>query len=135
MEIKTTYVAFDGKEFNDEDLCLEYEGKTRYSALLKQAKFYDKRGNKLTLRNIINEYDVIYFINLPTEEAVKQYKELEEVVGDVGIDDIDKPGLYFYEETHDKYWHTVKDFPEFLADKYDSYRIAKKLKEQLDNEN
>lgn len=135
MEIKTTYVAFDGKEFDDEDLCFEYEGKTRYPVLLGQAKFYDRRGNKIILQDIIFGYNNAYFVDLPTEETVKQYKELEKAVGNAGADNINKPGFYFYEETHGKYWHKVKDFPEFIADEYDSYRIAKKIKEQLDNEN
>lgn len=135
MEIKMTYVAFDGKEFDDEDLCLEYEGKIRYPALLEQAKFYDSRGNKIIPRYVINNNDTVYFVNLLTEEAVKQYKKLEETAGNVGIDSINKPGFYFYEDVHGRYWHEIKDFPEFIADEYDSYRIAKKLKEQLDNAN
>lgn len=136
MKIKMTYIAFDGKEFNDEDLCLEYEGKIKYPALLGQAKLYDKRGNKLTLQDIINEYGDAYFVNLPTKEAVKQYKELEEERGGAEVvDDINKPGFYFYEDVHGRYWHEVKNFSEFIADKYDSYRMAKKIKEQLDNEN
>lgn len=135
MEIKITYVAFDGKEFNDENLCLEYEGEIRYPALLEQAKFYDSRGNRIIPRYAINDDDAVYFINLPTEEAVKQYKELEKTAGGVGVDNIDKPGFYFYEDTHGKYWHTVKDFPEFIADEYNNYKMAKKIKEQLDDEN
>ena len=76
MEIKTTYIAFDGKEFDDEDLCTEYEGKIRYPALLEQAKFYDRRGNRVAPQYVINDSDLAYFVSLPTEEAVKQYKKL-----------------------------------------------------------
>lgn len=131
----TIYRAFDGKEFDDEDLCFEYEVKTKNPALLKQAKLYNQEGNKITLQDVIFNYSVAYFVDLPTEEAVKQYKELEKEAGEIGVDNINKPGFYFYEDTHGKYWHEVKDFPEFVADKYGSYRLAKKIKEQLDNEN
>ena len=135
MEIKTTYIAFDGKEFDDEDLCTEYEGKIRYPALLEQAKFYDRRGNRVAPQYVINDNDIAYFISLPTEEAVKQYKKLEEAAGHVRIDSMAEPGFYFYEDTGtDEYWHRVEDFPEYIANTYDSYRMAKSVKEQLDNE-
>ena len=136
MEIKTTYIAFDGKEFDDEDLCTEYEGKIRYPALLEQAKFYDSRGNRVAPQYVINDSDLAYFISLPTEEAVKQYKKLEEAAGHVGIDNMNKPGFYFYEDTEtNEYWHKVEDFPEFIANTYDSYKMAKSIKERLNNEN
>lgn len=132
MEIKTTYIAFDGKEFDDEDSCIEYEGKIRYSALLTQAKFYNYKGEELTLQSIINEDDIAGIVNLPTENAVKQFKELNITV----TDNIKIPGFYFYEDTEtDEYWHRIEDFPEFVANLYDSYRMAKSIKERLDNEN
>ena len=131
MEIKTTYIAFDGKEFDDENLCAEYESATRYPALSTQAKFYNYKGEKLTLQSVINEDDVADMVNLPTEDAVKQFKKLDMVV----TDDIKIPGFYFYEDTGTKYWHKVEDFPEFIANTYDSYRMAKSVKERLDNEN
>lgn len=131
MEIKTTYIAFDGKEFDDENLCAEYESATKYPALLTQAKFYNYKGEKLTLQSIINEDDVADIINLPTKDAVKQFKELDMVV----TDDIKIPGFYFYEDTGNKYWHRVEDFPEYIANTYSSYRTAKSVKERLDNEN
>ena len=134
MEIKTTYIAFDGKEFDDEDLCIEYEGKIRYSALLTQAKFYNYKGEELTLQSIINEDDIADIVNLPTKDAVKQFKEL----GITVTDNIKIPGFYFYEDCDrygEEYWHKVEDFPEFIANTYDSYRMAKSIKERLDNEN
>ena len=132
MEIKMTYIAFDGKEFDDEDLCIEYEGKIRYSALLEQAKFYNYKGEELTLQSVINEDDIADIVNLPTEDAIKQFKELNITV----TDNIKIPGFYFYEDTEtNEYWHRVEDFPEYIANTYDSYRMAKSVKERLDNEN
>lgn len=130
MEIKTTYIAFDGEEFDNKDLCTEYERK-KYSALLTQAKFYNYKGEELTLQSVISEDDIADIVNLPSEDAIKQFKELEITV----TDDIKIPGFYFYEDTETKYWHKIEDFPEFIANSYDSYRMAKSIKEQLDNEN
>lgn len=131
MEIKTTYIAFDGKEFDDEDLCTEYESATRYPALLTQAKFYNYKGEKLTLQSIISKNDIADIVNLPTKDAIEQFKELDTTV----TDDIKIPGFYFYEDTETKYWHKIEDFPEFIANTYDNYRMAKSIKERLDNEN
>ena len=137
MEIKTTYIAFDGKEFDDEDLCTEYEFEKKYYASLNAVHFYDYKGRERHLKNVAtDEADTIFFVYLPTKEAVESAKKIWTEQGLMETDSMVDPGFYFYEDTEtDEYWHKVEDFPEFIANTYDSYRMAKNIKERLDNEN
>lgn len=137
MEIKTTYIAFDGKEFDDEDLCTEYEIQKKYYASLNAAHFYDYKGQEKHLNNVVTgEADSIFFAYLPTKEAIESAKEMWAKQGLMETNNMVEPGFYFYEDTEtDEYWHRIEDFPEFVANFYDSYRMAKSIKERLDNEN
>ena len=137
MEIKTTYIAFDGKEFDDEDLCTEYEFQKKYCASLNAVHFYDYKGQERHLKNVVTgEADSIFFVYLPTKEAVESAKEIWTEQGLMETDSMIEPGFYFYEDIEtNEYWHRVEDFPEYIANTYDSYRMAKSVKEKLDNEN
>lgn len=139
MEIKTTYIAFDGKEFDDEDLCLEYEAQKKYYSSLNAAHFYDSKGREKPLnRVIVDEANRIFMAYLPSKEAVESFKEIWAEQGLIGTDGIIEPGFYFYEDDKcdDKeLWHMVDSFPEYIANQYHSYTIAKRAKEQFDNEN
>ena len=137
MEIKTTYIAFDGKEFDDEDLCMEYEIQKKYYASLNAVHFYNFKGQERHLKNVVTgEADSIFFVYLPTKEAVESAKEIWTEQGLMGTDSIVEPGFYFYADAEtNEYWHRVEDFPEYIANTYDSYRMAKSVKERLDNEN
>lgn len=139
MEIKTTYIAFDSKEFDDEELCTEYEFQKKYCDSLNAVHFYDYRGRERHLKNVVTgEADSIFFVYLPTKEAVESAKEIWTEQGLMETDSMVEPGFYFYEDCDrygKEYWHKVEDFPESIADTYDSYRMAKSIKERLDNEN
>lgn len=139
MKTIITYVAFDGKEFNDEDLCAKYEKCKKYFEPLKKARFFDHKGREKSLNSILSdEAAYIFMAYLPTEEVVKAFKDLWEKEGLSGTDSITKPGFYFYEDCmceDAELWHMVDGFPEYIANKFDSYKTAKKIKEQLDNEN
>ena len=138
MEIKTTYRAFDGKEFDDEDLCTDYEIQKKYYASLNAVHFYNYKGQERHLKNVVTGEASIFFVYLPTKEAVESVKEIWTEQGLMGTDSMVEPGFYFYEDCDKygkEYWHKVEDFPEFIANTYDSYRMAKSIKERLDNEN
>lgn len=139
MEIKTTYIAFDGKEFDDKDLCLEYEHQKKYCTSLSKARFYDSKGREKPLNKVIaGEADSIFIVYLPSKEAVESFKEIWAEQGLIGTDGMIEPGFYFYEDCggyEEEYWYRIEDFPEIIADTYDIYRMAKSVKERLDNEN
>lgn len=133
----TIYKAFDGKEFNDEKDCRDYEMQKKYTNPLDTCAFYSADGKRMSTRDAIDDYaDTVFIAYLPTAETVQVFNDLLTSEGyTYAPNDITKPGLYFYEECQDKYWHEIESFPEFIANTYEIYRKAKKIKEQLKNEN
>lgn len=47
MTEKTIYIAFDGKEFDDEGDCREYELNTKLKDIGDDLLLYDKNGKKI----------------------------------------------------------------------------------------
>lgn len=133
------YKAFDGKEFDDENDCFEYEHCKKYLELLANARFYNCHGQGLSLRDVIMYHaNLVFMTYLPTTEAIEAFKEIMEGQGLVGANNIIKPGFYFYEDYNcddENYWHRIEDFPNYIVNRYDSYIKAKEVKERLKNEN
>lgn len=48
MTMDITYVAFDGKRFDDEDECREYETRLRNIKFAKDAMFFNSKGEPLS---------------------------------------------------------------------------------------
>lgn len=124
METKTIYVAFDGKEFIDEDECLFYEKETRYPALAKE-HFYNYYGREISFQEFFENPDSVYIVTLYSNEAVREFNEL--MTEYVFPTDISTTGLYLYQEGYDKFWHLIEDFPLFAANTYSVYHLAKKI--------
>lgn len=139
METKTIYIAFDGKEFDDENECFEYECYEKYLKPFANAHFYNSKGQEQPLKDVIMyQANRTFMTYLPTVEAVEAFKEIMKEQNIIGVNNITKPGFYFYEDYNcdeEDYWHRVEDFPNYIANRYDSYTKAKKVKEQLENEN
>jgi len=55
---KTVYVANDGKEFDDEDECVEYEAQTEFSDILQSITFYSEQGEVISFDNDINSFQI-----------------------------------------------------------------------------
>lgn len=134
----TIYKAFDGKEFDNEEDCQNYETQEKYGNPLDPCAFYNANGKRIPTRDVIDDCaDTVFIAHLPTAETVQVFNDLL-AIGEgynYAPDDITQPGLYFYEDCLYKYWHEIESFPEFIANTYEIYREAKKIKEQLKNEN
>lgn len=135
MTEKTTYIAFDGVEFEFEDECLEYENTCHYYKSLTNAHFYNFHGQEIAPNDLVYNIECVYIALLPTMEAVEGFKEIERNLGYEEVDEITKPGFYFYEELEEKSWHKVEEFPQFVANTFEIYNTAKQIKERLENEN
>lgn len=85
---RPAYVSDDGKEFVDKEECLQYE----FKLLTQSLKCYDRNYNKA-------EVDDCIFINLITDEDVKNFIFASDILGTV-TDGIDGPGLYMFDD-HD----------------------------------
>ena len=63
----TTYVAFDGSEFDDEDDCLAYERTMQATDYEDEIFFYDNNRKPVPLN--VEDLDDVYFVNIETEKA------------------------------------------------------------------
>lgn len=75
MEIKTTYVADDGTEFDTEKECYEYEH--RYDNIVSSGVvFFDSKHNRMPTDDIIYCAEKCLGLYVPTEESAKLVHEL-----------------------------------------------------------
>lgn len=80
MEIKTTYVADDGMEFETEKECYEYEH--RYDNIVKSGVvFFDSKHNRMPTDDIVYCAERCLGLYVPTEESAKLVHELFREIG------------------------------------------------------
>lgn len=75
--MKIVYIADDGKEFNDEWECRDYEWLLSHPAI-NDICMYDKDGNKMDDVMSEDTYNTVMKIIVPTKEAVAVVQELGE---------------------------------------------------------
>ena len=101
--MKINYVALDGKIFEDEFDCREYEEDLLFKTILKGVDCRDKHGKKITDLAEIGYYG--YRISIDNNES---YKKLCDVLEDNEISirslsGIDGAGEYVYDDDDDKF--------------------------------
>lgn len=99
--MKINYVALDGKIFEDELDCREYEEDLLFKTILKGVDCRDKYGKKITDLAEIGCYG--YRISIDSNES---YEKLCDVLEDNGISTlsgIDGAGEYVYDDDDDKF--------------------------------
>lgn len=80
MEIKTTYVADDGTEFDTEKECYDYEH--RYDNIVKSGVvFFDSKHHRMSTDDIIFCAERCLGLYVPTEESAKLVHELFRELG------------------------------------------------------
>lgn len=98
----TKYVADDGKEFEDEEECLEYEQLQKLASIDRQFLMLDARFNKV--ENPVRDFDEVVYIYVWTDEAAKK---LHEVLGREWPDPWDyyhtTAGVWFMCEERDRW--------------------------------
>ena len=92
------YIADDGREFDDEDECADYE----FSLLEASLTYYDKK------LEVTDDVEGCYFINLSTAADVKRFKKICDTC-DLITDGIDKPGIYMYIDCRDDCWINMEE--------------------------
>ena len=93
--MKVVYIADDGKEFDDEFDCINYEWKVNHPHL-KDIGFYDEENNKLT--DIFSEevYCITETVVIPDEIALKELQEFADYTGFCCYKDINKCGEWIF---------------------------------------
>lgn len=122
--MRTLYIADDGKNYEDEYECRNYEFCISHPHL-KTIELYDRHGKKLT--NPLDEDTYFNFtkIVVHSEEELTDLYEAADYAGFSGYYDIKDVGTWIFDEDKEKFVKYVNPtFNQELSDKY-----VKNLKE------
>lgn len=115
--MKVNYVAFDGKIFEDEFDCREYEEDLLFKTILKGVDCRDRSGRTITDLAEIGYYG--YRISIDSNE---NYEKFCDVLEDNEIDSgsvlkgIDGAGEYVYDDDYDNQFRRLKSLEEIIKD-------------------
>lgn len=101
----TKYIADDGKEFDDEDDCLDYERGIKIKDIYG-FKTYDQYGKEIFPKDYISDMnDFIYDVYFIKVTNIKGWEEFENLCYDEfdtcfydGLEEISETGLYFKDD-------------------------------------
>lgn len=119
MKEKTIYIAFDGKEFEDENECEKYESKGLQDKYGKDLLVYNNNGTLLS-------FDNDYCLSQESAYVVCKSKEalnfLNKMFGDNRVNKIDYngnfPASFYYDFTIDE-WEEIAPRIKELQDEID----------------
>ena len=126
MTKKTIYIAFDGKEFEDEYDCREYELNTKLKGIGDDLLLYDKNGKKI--EKIDNQLlaESIDYIVVKSEKAYEYFVEQMDYFGLNYPDFYDSPICSYYYDYDENEWINIEDRVQCLQleiDKLSKYLI------------
>lgn len=115
------YIADDGKVFDDEDDCREYEKQTHYGKLKDGVKALDYQFRPVDAF----ECDVHFYVNILDASFVEDYvKYCDEYFG-ISVN-IKSPGVWYYDEINDLFVNideeieALKNKKELIMSKFES---------------
>ena len=91
----TQYIADDGKVFEDEFECREYELINSKSGSIHDIQFFDENSNSLALELSDDFYNSIHKIIITSEEQVNALREISDLNGWCN-EEINKPGTWVW---------------------------------------
>ena len=123
---KTIYVAFDGKEFDDEYDCREYELNTKLKDIGDDLLLYDKNGKKI--EKIDNQLlaESIDYIVVKSEKAYEYFVEQMDYFGLNYPDYYNSPICSYCYDYDENEWINIEDRVQCLQleiDKLSKYLI------------
>lgn len=116
--MKTVYIADDGKKFEDEYECKNYEFGISHPHL-KTIELYDRHGKKLT--NPLDDETYFNFtkIIVHSEEELADLYDTADYTGFGGYYDIKSVGTWIFDQDKEKFVKYVNSaFNQELSDKY-----------------
>lgn len=116
--MKTVYIADDGKKFEDEYECRNYEFCISHPHL-KTIELYDRHGKKLT--NPLDDKTYFNFtkIIIHSEEELTDLYNAADYTGFTGYYDIKSSGTWVFDQDKEKFVKYVNSaFNQELSDKY-----------------
>ena len=126
MTEKTVYIAFDGKEFDNEYDCREYELNTKLKDIGDDLLLYDKNGKKI--EKIDNQLlaESIDYIVVKSEKAYEYFVEQMDCFGLNYPDYYNSPICSYYYDYDENEWINIEDRVQCLQleiDKLSKYLI------------
>ena len=116
--MKTVYIADDGKKFENEHECCNYEFGISHPHL-KTIELYDRHGKKLT--NPLDDETYFNFtkIIIHSEEELTDLYDAADYTGFTGYYDIKSSGTWVFDQDKEKFVKYVNSaFNQELSDKY-----------------
>ena len=92
------YIAKDGKQFNDEFECINYEWLLDHPSIIK-AVFLDKEANKLGDFFSEDTYNNVVTIVVPDTNTLRDFCALARYTGFCAYLDIDRTGTWVWNNT------------------------------------
>lgn len=89
------HIADDGKQFDDELKCIDYEWKLNHKNLAT-IEFFDKDGNAVTDLMSEAEYWKVTRVNVYNEESIQELKDYIDYIGFCSYADITEPGIWIW---------------------------------------
>ena len=126
MTEKTVYIAFDGKEFDNEYDCREYELNTKFKDIGDDLLLYDKNGKKI--EKIDNQLlaESIDYIVVKSEKAYEYFVEQMDYFGLNYPDYYNSPICSYCYDYDENEWINIEDRVQCLQleiDKLSKYLI------------
>ena len=116
---KTIYVAFDGKEFDDENECKRYESKKLQNKYGKDLLVYNKDGELIALDNDYWLSQSSAYVLCKSEEALNYINKTFDYNGVNNIDyDGNFPASFYYDFNTDE-WKEIEPRIKELQDEID----------------
>ena len=79
MTEKITYIAFDGKEFADEDECLEYEAELNFGAFKGHVFLFDSERKPMPFS--ITNFEACFYVTINDDRAAASFVTAMEAEG------------------------------------------------------
>ena len=125
--MRTVYIADDGKEFDDECECQDYE----FASSLNAIEIYDEDGNKLKDLLSDDTYYEARKIIINTEKELSDLRLVADYTGFYGYERVTSAGVWIYDEDSQCFiQYSHRAFFKDLSDKY-----VEKLKKYDSEEN
>lgn len=133
--MKAIYIADDGREFEDENECLEYEKleNEKTKKLLSEIHAFNEKGEEIKVGNGAREYDIegmlmeTFYVTFDSDEALHFFDDQQEYYGYPPIHEctICKNGDVFIYNDGDGEWISAKEMIEHYQDIMTKFRERK----------
>lgn len=97
--MKIIYESFDGKQFDNEFDCKDYEWIKNHEKGFKDIIFYDKNGNILDNKLSSDTYNNVESIRIKSFEGVQTIKAIADYTGFYCYNDVNSVGYWYWENT------------------------------------